>query len=83
MFESAELGHRIEKDVWEKEVPQLREALLDAQYDLVAAKKFPVVILIAGVDGSGKSAVVATLNEWMDPRHIQVNGLDDPSDEEL
>jgi len=83
MFESAELGHRIEKDVWEKEVPQLREALLDAQYDLVAGKKFPVVILIAGVDGSGKSAVVATLNEWMDPRHIQVNGLDDPSDEEL
>jgi len=83
MFESAELGHRIEKDVWEKEVPQLREALLDAQYDMVAAKKFPVVILIAGVDGSGKSAVVATLNEWMDPRHIQVNGMDDPSDEEL
>ena len=83
MFESAELGHRIEKATWEAEVPQLREALLDAQYDLVAARKFPVVILIAGVDGSGKSAVVSTLNEWMDPRHIQVNGLDDPSDEEL
>jgi len=83
MFESAELGHHIEKDVFETEVPALREALLDAQYDLVAAKKFPVVILIAGVDGSGKSAVVSTLNEWMDPRHIQVNGLDDPSDEEL
>jgi AMP-polyphosphate phosphotransferase len=83
MFESAELGHRIAKEAWESEVPQLREALLDAQYDLVAARKFPVVILIAGVDGSGKSAVVSTLNEWMDPRHIQVNGLDDPSDEEL
>ncbi len=83
MFESAELGHRIEKETWESEVPQLREALLDAQYDLVAARRFPVVILIAGVDGSGKSDVVSTLNEWMDPRHIQVNGLDDPSDEEL
>jgi len=83
MFESAELGHRIEKEVWEKEVPALREALLDAQYDLVAAKKFPVVLLIAGVDGAGKSAVVATLNEWMDPRHIQAYGFDDPTDEEL
>lgn len=83
MFESAELGHTIEKDVWKKDVPALREALLDAQYDLFSAKKFPVIILIAGVDGSGKSAVVSTLNEWMDPRHIQVNGLDDPSDEEL
>ncbi len=83
MFESAELGHAIDKERWEQEVPALREALLDAQYDLVAAKRFPVVILVAGVDGSGKSAVVSTLNEWMDPRHIQVNGLDDPSDEEL
>ena len=55
MFESAELGHCIDKEVWKKEVPALREALLDAQYDLVAAKKFPVIILIAGVDGSGKS----------------------------
>ncbi len=83
MFESAELGHRIEKEVFDREVAQLREGLLDAQYDLVAAKKFPVIILVAGVDGSGKSAVVSTLNEWMDPRHIQTHGFDDPTDEEL
>jgi len=81
MFESAELGHRIDKDVWDREVPPLREALLDAQYDLAAAK-FPVVILVAGVDGAGKSETVNTLNEWMDPRHIQTHGLAEPSDEE-
>ncbi|MBP1628893.1 MAG: polyphosphate:AMP phosphotransferase [Holophagaceae bacterium] len=83
MFESAELGHRVDKATWDKEVPILRAALLDAQYDLAAAKGFPVVILIAGVDGAGKSAVVSTLNEWMDPRYIQTNGLDEPTDEEL
>jgi len=83
MFESAELGHRIDKETWDREVPALRAALLDAQYDLAAAKKFPVVLLVAGVDGAGKSAVVSTLNEWMDPRYIQTNGLDDPTDEEL
>ena len=82
MFESAELGHRISKEVWEQEVPALREALLDAQFDLAAAKGFPVVLLVAGVDGSGKSETVNTLNEWMDPRHIQTIGLDEPSDEE-
>ena len=82
MFESAELGHRIPKETYDAEIPALREALLDAQYDLVAAKKFPVLILIAGVDGAGKSAVVSTLNEWMDPRHIQTHGFDDPTDEE-
>ncbi|MBK9796639.1 MAG: polyphosphate:AMP phosphotransferase [Holophagaceae bacterium] len=81
MFESAELGHKITKEVWDREVPALREALLDAQYDLAAAK-FPVVILVAGVDGSGKSETVNTLNEWMDPRHIQTHGLGEPTDEE-
>ncbi len=83
MFESAELGHRVSKETWDKEVPVLREALLDAQYDLAAAKAFPVLILIAGVDASGKRETVNTLNEWMDPRHIQTMGLDAPSDEEL
>jgi polyphosphate:AMP phosphotransferase len=82
MFESAELGHRIPKEVWEQEVPALREALLDAQFDLAAAKGFPVILLVAGVDGAGKSETVNTLNEWMDPSHIQTIGLDDPSDEE-
>jgi len=81
MFESAELGHRIGKEVWDREVPALREALLDAQFDLSAAK-FPVIILVAGVDGAGKSETVNTLNEWMDPRHIQTHGLSESSDEE-
>ncbi len=81
MFESAELGHKVSKEVWDRELPALREALLDAQFDLTAAK-VPVIILVAGVDGSGKSETVNTLNEWMDPRHIQTHGLDEPSDEE-
>ena len=81
MFESAELGHKLEKEVWDRELPALREALLDAQFDLAAAK-FPVVILVAGVDGAGKSETVNTLNEWLDPRHIQTHGLDVPSDAE-
>ena len=83
MFESAELGHSIEKSVYDQEVPALREALLNAQFDLETARKFPVIILIAGLDGAGKSATTNTLNEWMDPRYIQTHGTSDPSDEEL
>ena len=81
MFESAELGHKVSKEVWDQELPALRQALLDAQFDLITAK-FPVIILVAGVDGSGKSETVNAINEWMDPRHIQTHGLDDPTDEE-
>ena len=83
MFESAELGHSVDKAVYDREVPALREALLNAQFDLGAARKFPVVILIAGLDGAGKSATANTLNEWMDPRYIQTHGTSEPSDEEL
>ena len=34
MFESAELGHKIDKETFRKEVPELRAALLDAQFEL-------------------------------------------------
>lgn len=82
MFESAELGHKIDKETYKKEVPALREGLLDVQYDLAEAKKFPVIILIGGVDGAGKGETANLLNEWMDPRNIHTYAFGHPSDEE-
>ena len=82
MFEAAELGHAIDKETWRGEAPLLREALLDAQYDLLQKAEFPVIILVSGVDGAGKGETVNILNEWMDPRHIQTNAVSDPTDEE-
>ena len=75
MFESAELGHSIDKERYEKEEPELRHKLLQAQYDLVKQNKFSVVIILAGVDGAGKGETLNLINEWMDPRHIQTNAL--------
>ena len=83
MFESAELGHKIDKATYETEVPKLREALLDAQFELAQKAKFPVIILIGGVDGAGRGETVNLLNEWMDPRYVQTHGMGEPSDEEL
>lgn len=75
MFESAELGHEIEEERYEAEVPRLRSELLAAQYELVKKQTFSAVILIAGVDGAGKGDTLNTLNEWMDPRHLQTTAL--------
>ncbi|MFA6920678.1 MAG: polyphosphate:AMP phosphotransferase [Gallionella sp.] len=83
MFESAELGHKIDKETYDKEVPPLREALLEAQMDLVKLARFPVIILVAGLDGAGRGETVNLLNEWMDPRFLQTHGMGEPSDEEL
>ena len=82
MFESAEIGHVVDKVQYQQREPLLRKALLDAQYELAEARKFPVLLVIGGVDGAGKGETVNLLNEWMDPRHIQTNALPPPSDEE-
>ena len=83
MFESAELGHKINKATYDAEVPQLREALLDAQFDLGEKAKFPVIILIGGLDGAGRGETVNLINEWLDPRFIETHGMGEPSDEEM
>ncbi|MFI8481145.1 polyphosphate:AMP phosphotransferase [Pseudomonas sp. NPDC078700] len=83
MFESAEIGRTIDKETFDDAEPALREALLEAQYELQQQKRFPVIILINGIEGAGKGETVKLLNEWMDPRLIEVNTFDSPTDEEL
>lgn len=78
MFESAELGHHIDKDTYRQQVPGLREALLDAQFDLLQSREFPVIVVVTGFDGAGKGETVNLLNTWMDPRHIVTCAPDQP-----
>ena len=82
MFEAAKLRHRVGKQIYRREAPKLRRALLEAQYDLKENGNLPVLIVIGGVEGAGKSETVNLLNEWMDPRHIATSAFADPSDEE-
>ncbi|MGQ7817803.1 polyphosphate:AMP phosphotransferase [Pseudomonas sp. A46] len=83
MFESAEIGHSIDKETYDKAVLELREALLEAQFELSQQARFPVLILINGIEGAGKGETVKLLNEWMDPRLINVESFLRPTDEEL
>jgi polyphosphate:AMP phosphotransferase len=83
MFESAEIGHAVDKDSYQAQVPALRQALLEAQYELQQQARVPVIILINGIEGAGKGETVKLLNEWMDPRLIEVHTFDRPTDEEL
>lgn len=83
MFESAELGHKIDKHTYEEEEPRLREQLLEAQLEMVKSGKFAVILILAGMDGAGKGETLSVLNAWLDPRHVQTNAMGIPSDEEL
>jgi polyphosphate:AMP phosphotransferase len=72
MLESAEIGHRISKQVYAHEEPKLRDALLNAQWDLSQSKRGPVLLIISGVEAGGRGETANKLTEWMDPRHIRV-----------
>lgn len=71
MFETAEIGHKLAKGRYKRDEPKLRQALLDAQYQLLAKPKFSVLLIVGGVDGSGKGETVNKFSEWMDPRHLR------------
>ncbi|HEX8957585.1 MAG TPA: polyphosphate:AMP phosphotransferase [Burkholderiaceae bacterium] len=82
MFESAEIGHKVGKKKFKEAVPPLRSALLDAQFELNAQKKFPVIVLVSGQDGAGKGETINLLYEWMDPRYLTTLAFEHPTDEE-
>src|SRR5215467_13102393 len=83
MLESAEIGHRISKAAYAHEELKLREALLNAQWDLSESKKGPVLLLISGVEAGGRGETANKLTEWMDPRHIHVIAFGPPTGDEL
>ena len=70
MLAECEVGHRVEKRAFAQAVPGLREALIEAQYELARSRRFAAVVLLSGVPGAGKSEAVGRLLNWMDPRHI-------------
>jgi polyphosphate:AMP phosphotransferase len=82
MFESAQIGHKVGKAQYKKEVPVLREELLESQITLFTEKKFPVLVLISGEDGAGKRETINVLYEWMDPRYLTTLAFEEPSTEE-
>jgi AMP-polyphosphate phosphotransferase len=72
MLASAEIGHKISKQTYSRKEPELREALLNAQFDLSRSGQGPVLIILSGVQAGGRSETANKLTEWMDPRHIRV-----------
>lgn len=81
MFETAELGLRLSKDEYAAELPAIRARLLAAQLAL-RTTKVPVIVVIAGADGSGKGDTVNRLLEWLDPRGVETNVFGPRTDEE-
>ena len=70
MFESAALGRSYPAKEYAALENDLRMKLFKAQGSCIE-HKLPVLITIAGVDGSGRGAVANMLSEWMDAKTIR------------
>ncbi len=81
MFESVELGRRVKKRAFAEEEPKLRTSLLTAQFALQNAG-VPVVLVLAGVEGSGKGEVANRLAGWLDMRGVETHAFRIETDEE-
>jgi polyphosphate:AMP phosphotransferase len=81
MFETAELGQKIDPKDYKNQLPDLRAELLQAQFAL-SKTNTPVIIIISGIDAAGRGDTVNALNEWLDTRGLQTVALDSLTDEE-
>jgi AMP-polyphosphate phosphotransferase len=81
MLKAAQPGRTLSKEQYDAVLPGLRAALLDAQGRLRAAG-FSVVVLVNGVDASGKGDIVNALHEWLDARFLVSHCYSEPSEDE-
>jgi polyphosphate:AMP phosphotransferase len=82
VLESAEIEHSVSKALYKRALPDLRDSLLNAQYDLFRSGRGPVILVLSGVEGAGRSETANHLTEWMDPRHIRVVAFGEPTGDE-
>ncbi|MGM0411696.1 MAG: polyphosphate:AMP phosphotransferase [Pseudomonadota bacterium] len=81
MFETAELGRRLDKADFKAAEPELRTRLLQAQWALQGQRR-PLVILLAGMEAAGRAGVADRLNKWLDTRGMVTAAFWDETDEE-
>src|SRR5947207_1232381 len=71
----------LSKKDYEACVPRLREQLIRLQVELKSAP-FPILLVIAGVEGAGRGDLINTLNGCLDPRGVETFSFRAPTDEE-
>jgi polyphosphate:AMP phosphotransferase len=81
MFDAVELGHQVSRSQYKKRERVLHTELLEVQRQLRSSNS-TLLIIVSGVEGSGKGHVVTQLNTWLDNRNIVTNAYWEETDEE-
>lgn len=72
----------LQKAATKKKTEAIIEKLSELQNRLYANKKHSVLIILQGMDASGKDGVLKNIFSHFNPRSIQVHSFDVPTDEE-
>ena len=81
MFELVGMGKKISKKFFNEQEPTLHTELLEAQR-LLSESNVSVIIIVSGVDGTGKGKMVDRLNKWLDTRGVKTDAFWEETDEE-
>jgi len=81
MFESMTLGQSYSSKEYKKIEGELHMKLFDLQR-ACEEHKIPVLLTLAGVDGSGRGQVVNMLSTWLDAKKMRNHTFWNPSEEE-
>lgn len=70
MFDTVVLGRSCPKAEYERYAQRLRVKLFDAQRTCIE-KGIPLLVIVSGVDGSGRGEIMNLLSEWMDGKFLK------------
>lgn len=75
------LRPQLSKKDYEARVPVLREQLVQLQVALKEAP-FKVLLIVAGLEGTGRGDLINSLASWLDPRGVEAFSYPEATDEE-
>lgn len=76
------LSGRLSGEEFDRREEALRRELVELQQEKLRGSNTAVLLIIAGMDGSGKGQVINTLAKWLDPRGLDIHSYHRHSDEE-
>lgn len=71
----------LSKKDYDSRIPALREQLVQLQVALKDAP-FKVLLIVAGLEGTGRGDLINSLSSWLDPRGVETFSYRDPTEEE-
>jgi len=75
--------HSIHKEEAQRETERIRQELVGLQDRLYAENKHSVLVILQGMDASGKDGLIRRVFSGLNPQGVRVQSFKEPTDEEL